>query len=77
MKSQAITDLLAQFPRKEEFPLDDEIPGEVATAEVAEEQWFMKFDGSSIASSGGVRVVLYHNSEETIQQHTAEYKARN
>ena len=47
VKSQAIADLLAQFPREEEFPLGDEVPGEVAMAEEVREQWVMKFDGSS------------------------------
>ena len=51
VKSQAITDLLAQFPGEKEFPLDDEVPREVAAAEVTEEQWVMKFDGSSTANS--------------------------
>ena len=36
VKSQAITDLLAQFLGEEEFPLDNEVPGEVASAEVIE-----------------------------------------
>ena len=47
VKSQAIADLLAQFPGEEEFPLDDEVLGEVAMAEEDREQWVMKFDGSS------------------------------
>ena len=38
VKIQAIADLLAQFPGKEEFPLDDETPGEVAMAEKVREQ---------------------------------------
>ena len=38
VKSQAIADLLAQFPGEEEFPLDDEVPGEVAMAEEVREQ---------------------------------------
>ena len=46
VKSQAIANLLAQFPRKEEFPLGDEVPGEVAMAKEVREQWVMKFDGS-------------------------------
>ena len=46
-KSQAIANLLAQFPREEEFPLDDEVLGEVAMAKEVREQWEMKFDGSS------------------------------
>ena len=32
VKSQAIADLLAQFPGEEEFPLNDEVLGEVAMA---------------------------------------------
>ena len=47
VKSQAIADLLAQFPGEEEFPLEDEVPREVAMAEEVREQWVMKFDGSS------------------------------
>ena len=38
VKSQAIADLLAQFPGEEEFLLDNEVLGEVATTEVTEEQ---------------------------------------
>ena len=38
VKSQAIADLLAQFLGEEEFPLDDEDPGEVAMAEEVREQ---------------------------------------
>ena len=37
VKSQAIADLLAQFPGKEEFPLNDEVPGEVTIAEEVRE----------------------------------------
>ena len=37
VKSQAITDLLAQFLGDEEFSLDDEIPREVAMAEEVKE----------------------------------------
>ena len=85
MKSQAIADLLAQFPGEEEFSLDDEVPGEVAMAEEAREQWVMKFDGSSTAQSGGVGVVLYHEEDEAVElsfklefpysNNTAEYEA--
>ena len=38
VKSQAIVDLLAQFPGEEEFPLDDEDLGEVAMAEEVKQQ---------------------------------------
>ena len=66
VKSQAIADLLAQILGEKEFTLDDEVPGEVAMAEMTEEQWIMKFDGSSTANSGGTGMVLYHNGEETV-----------
>ncbi|XP_075670330.1 uncharacterized protein LOC142640120 [Castanea sativa] len=85
VKSQAIADLLAQFPGEEEFSLDDGVLGEVATAEEVGEQWLMKFDRSSTAQSGGVRVVLYHEENEAITlsfklkfpclNNTAEYEA--
>ena len=38
VKSQAIVDLLAQVPREEEFPLDDEDSGEAAKAKEVREQ---------------------------------------
>jgi len=47
VKSQAIADLLVQFPGEEEFPLDDEVLGEVAMVEEVREQWVMKFYRSS------------------------------
>ena len=85
VKSQVIVDLLAQFPGEEEFPLDDEVPGEVAMAEKVREQWVMKFDGSSTTHSWGVRVVLYHEEDKAVAlsfklefpclNNTAEYKA--
>ena len=37
VKSQAIADLLTQFLGEEEFPLDDEVSGEVAMAEEVRE----------------------------------------
>ena len=66
VKSQAIIDLLAQFPREEELPLDDKVSGEVAMVEIIKEQWVMKFNGSSAANSKGTGVVLYHEGEETV-----------
>ena len=66
MKSQAIANLLAQFPREEEFSLDDEVPREVAMTEVATSEWVMKFNRSSKANSRGTGVVLYYRKGETI-----------
>ena len=78
VKSQAIVDLLAQFPGEEEFPLDDEVPGEVVMAKEVREQWVMKFDGSSTTHSGGIGVVLYHEEDKTefpCSNNTAKYEA--
>ena len=85
VKSQPIADLLAQFPREEGFPLDDEVSKEVAMAEIIEEQWVMKFDDSSTVNSRGVGVVLYHKEGETValsfklkfpcSNNTVEYEA--
>ena len=85
VKSKAIADLLAQFLGEEEFPLDNEVPGEVAMAEEVREQWLMKFDGSSTTQSGGVGVVLYHEEDKAValsfkleflcSNNTAKYEA--
>ena len=45
VKSQAIADLLAQFLGKEECPLNEEILGEVAVAEIPGKKWTMRFVG--------------------------------
>ena len=50
----------------EEFPLNDEVLGEVAIAEVTNERWVIKFDSSSIANLGGAGVILYHEGEGTV-----------
>ena len=76
---------MAQFPGEEEFPLDDEVPGEVAVVEKVREQWIMKFDESSTTYFGGVGVVLYHEEDKAVvlsfklefpySNNTAEYEA--
>ena len=85
IKSQAITDLLATFTGEEEFPLDEEVPGEVAMAEAIREQWIMKFDRSLTAHLGGVGIVLYHKEDKVVvlsfklefpcSNNTTEYEA--
>ena len=77
VKSQAIANLLAQFPREEEFPLDDEVLGEVATSEVIEEQWVMKFDNSSTAHLGGAGIVLYREGEAVALSFKLEFPYSN
>ena len=85
VKIQAIVDQLAQYPGEEEFPLDDEVLGEVATTEVTGEQWVIKFNDFSIANLGDARVVFYQGGEEIVpfsfklefpcSKNTAEYEA--
>ena len=85
IKSQAIANLLAQFLREEEFPLDDKVLEEVAMAEEDKEQWVMKFNGSSTTQSRGMGVVLYHEEDKVValsfklefpcSNNTAEYEA--
>ena len=85
IKSQAITDLLATFTGEEEFPLEEEVPGEVAMAEAIREQWIMKFDRSLTAHLGGVGIVLYHKKDKVVvlsfklefpcSNNTTEYEA--
>ena len=58
--------MLAQFLKEEEFPLDDEVLGEVAVAEEVREQWVMKFDESFTTQSRGVGVVLYHEEDKVV-----------
>ena len=56
VKSQAIVDLLAQFPGEEKCPLSEEILGKVAVAKLPERKWTMRFDGSATTTSNGIEV---------------------
>ena len=58
VKSKAIADLLAQFPREEKCSLSDEIPREVAVVELRGKKWTMRFDGSATATSNGLGIML-------------------
>ena len=58
VKSQAIVELSAQFPREEECPLSEEILGEVVVAELSGRKWTMRFDGLATTASNGIGVVL-------------------
>ena len=54
VKSQAIADLLAKFPGKEECSLCEEILGEVAVAVLMGKKWTMRFDGLAMTTSNGL-----------------------
>ena len=66
VKSQAIANLLAQFPRKEESSLSEEISGEVAVTEIPGKKWTMRFDGSTTTTLNGVGIVLSCENGDTI-----------
>ena len=69
IKSQAIADLLAQFPGEDSSSISDELPGEineVFLADLADSTWTLRFDGSSIVTSGGPDIVLYKGNGEAV-----------
>uniref|UniRef100_A0A2N9HZY5 Uncharacterized protein n=1 Tax=Fagus sylvatica TaxID=28930 RepID=A0A2N9HZY5_FAGSY len=69
IKSQAIADLLAQFPGEDNSSISDEVPGEineVFLAGLADSVWTLKFDGSSTATSAGAGIILYRDDGEVV-----------
>ena len=61
IKSQAIVDLLAQFPGEDSSSISHEVPrgvGEVLLADLVDSTWTLKFDGSSTSNSSGASIVL-------------------
>ena len=66
VKSQAIVDLLAQFPGEEESSLSEEIPGEVVVVNVLGKKWTMRFDDSATTTTNGVGIVLSCEDGDTI-----------
>ena len=66
IKSQAIADLLAQFPGEKESSLSEEILGEVAVVDALGKKWTMRFVGSTTTTSNGVGIVLSCEDGDTI-----------
>uniref|UniRef100_A0A2N9G8E1 RNA-directed DNA polymerase n=1 Tax=Fagus sylvatica TaxID=28930 RepID=A0A2N9G8E1_FAGSY len=69
IKSQAIADLLAQFPGEDNSFITDEVPGEineVFLTGLADSVWTLRFDGSSTATSAGAGIVLYKDDGEAV-----------
>ena len=66
VKSQAIVDLSAQFPKEEECPLSEEILGEVVVVELSGRKWTMRFDRLATAASNGIGVVLSCEDGDTM-----------
>ena len=57
---------MAQFPRKEESPLSEEISGEVVVTEIPRKKWTIRFDGLATTTSNRVGVVLSCENRDTI-----------
>uniref|UniRef100_A0A2N9IIW6 Integrase catalytic domain-containing protein n=1 Tax=Fagus sylvatica TaxID=28930 RepID=A0A2N9IIW6_FAGSY len=69
IKSQAIADLLAQFPGEDNSFISDEVPGkinEVFLAGLADSVWTLRFDGSSTTASAKAGIVLYKDDGEAV-----------
>uniref|UniRef100_A0A2N9GR39 RNase H type-1 domain-containing protein n=2 Tax=Fagus sylvatica TaxID=28930 RepID=A0A2N9GR39_FAGSY len=69
IKSQAIADLLAQFPGEDSSSISHEVPRgveEALLADLVDSTWTLKFDGSSTSNSSGAGIVLIREDGETI-----------
>uniref|UniRef100_A0A2N9IKF0 Reverse transcriptase domain-containing protein n=1 Tax=Fagus sylvatica TaxID=28930 RepID=A0A2N9IKF0_FAGSY len=69
IKSQAIVDLLAQFPGEDSSSISHEVlggVGEALLADLVDSIWTLKFDGSSTSSLSGAGIVLIKEDRETI-----------
>jgi hypothetical protein len=69
IKSQAIADLLAQFPGEDSSSISHEVlggVGEALLADLVDSTWTLKFDGSSTSNSSGAGIVLIREDGETI-----------
>jgi ribonuclease HI len=69
IKSQAIADLLAQFPGEDSSSISHEVPGgvgEALLADLVNSIWTLKFDSSSTSSSSGAGIVLIKEEGEII-----------
>ncbi|XP_028080536.1 uncharacterized protein LOC114282093 [Camellia sinensis] len=67
IKSQALADLLAQFPSGDYEPVNEELKGEVHAAMASEESfWTLSFDGAAAGGKGGTGIVFTSKSGEKL-----------
>ena len=69
IKSQAIADLLAQFPGEDNSFISDEVLGEineVFLTGLEDFVWTLKFDDSSTTTSAEAGIVLYKDDEKVV-----------
>ncbi|XP_028104876.1 uncharacterized protein LOC114303897 [Camellia sinensis] len=75
IKSQALADLLVQFPSGEHEPVEVPLPGEVhVSVAVVETYWDLKFDGTSEVGKGGAGITLTSQEGEKFQPLLAPYR---
>ncbi|XP_028112584.1 uncharacterized protein LOC114310692 [Camellia sinensis] len=67
IKSQALADLLAQFPSGDYEPVNEEVRGEVHATMASEESfWTLSFDRAAAGGKGGTGIVLTSKSGEKL-----------
>ncbi|XP_028070435.1 uncharacterized protein LOC114272919 [Camellia sinensis] len=67
IKTQALADLLAQFPSGDYEPVNEELKGEVHATMASEESfWTLSFDGAAVGGKGGIGIVLTSKSGEKL-----------
>ena len=69
IKSQAIAEMMAQFPGEDSFCISDEVPREVHEVAIVDHtnfSWILRFDGSSVTTEGGAEIVLSREGHEAV-----------
>lgn len=78
IKSQALADLLAQFPSGEHEPAEVSLPGAVhVSAAAVEAYWDLKFDGASGAEKGGAGITLTSEGEKFHLSYKLDFECSN
>ena len=60
---------MAQFPSEDGFCISDEVPGEVHEVAMVDHtnfSWTLRFDGSSVTTEGGARIVLSREGHQAV-----------
>jgi ribonuclease HI len=61
--------MMAQFPGEDGFCVSDEVPREVHEVAMVDHTnflWTLRFDGSSVTTEGGARIVLSREGHEAV-----------
>ncbi|XP_028100286.1 uncharacterized protein LOC114299690 [Camellia sinensis] len=78
IKSQALADLLAQFPSGEHEPAEVHLPGVVhVSTTTVETYWDLKFDGAFGAKKGGAGITLTSQGEKFHLSYKLDFECSN